>query len=111
MLNELPSLVSVDLTVPALVDVQSMRRSELSMRLQLLLPATASAVPVLERGKETSLSRKGKLVCSRYSQPNTRTTSKFEARSQKTVDGDEVYGAGSEIICGFEKTSKNALWQ
>ena len=31
-----------------------------------------------ERGKETSLSRKGKLDC-RYSQPNTRTTSKFEA--------------------------------
>ena len=78
MRNELHALVSVDLTVPALVDVQSMRRSELSMRLQLLMPATASAVPVLERGKETSLSRKGKLVC-RCSQPNARTTSKFEA--------------------------------
>ena len=77
-MNELQALVSDDLTVPALVDVQSMRRSELSMRLQLLQPATASAVPVLERRKETSLSRKGKLVC-RYSQPNTRTTSKFEA--------------------------------
>ena len=63
MLNELQALVSVDLTVPALMDVQSMRRSELSMRLQLLLPATTSAVPVLERGKETSLSRKGELVC------------------------------------------------
>jgi len=78
VLNELQELVSVDLTVPALMDVQSMRRGELSMRLQLLMPATASAVPVLERGKETSLSRKGKLV-SKYSQPNTRTTSKFEA--------------------------------
>jgi len=76
--NELHVLVSVDLTVPALIDVQSMRRGELSMRLQLLLPVTASAVPALERGKETSLSRKGKLVC-RYSLPNARTTSKFEA--------------------------------
>ena len=78
MRNELHALVSVDLTVPALMDVQSMRRGELSMRLKLLMPATASAVPVFERGNETSLSRKGKLVC-RYSQPNTRTTSKFEA--------------------------------
>ena len=60
MRNELHALVSVDLTVPALVDVQSMRRSEPSMRLQLLMPATASAVPVLERGEETSFSRKGK---------------------------------------------------
>ena len=78
MQNELNVLVSNDLTVPALMDVQSMRRGELSMSLQLLLPTTASAVPALERGKETSLSRKGKLVC-RYSQPNARTTSKFEA--------------------------------
>jgi len=77
--NELNVLVSVDLTVPALMDVQSMRRGELIMRLQLLLSATALAVPALERGKETSLSRKGKLVC-RYSQPNAMTTSKFEAR-------------------------------
>ena len=45
---------------------------------QGLLPATASAVPVLERGKKTSLSRKGKLIC-RYFQPNIRTTSKLEA--------------------------------
>ena len=78
MQNELNVLVFNDLTVPALMDVQSMRRGELSMRLQLLLPATASAVPVLEKGKETSLSRKGKLVC-RYSQPNAKTTSKFES--------------------------------
>ena len=78
MQNELEILVSVDMTVPGLMDVQSMRRGELSMRLQLLLPVTASAVPALERGKETSLSRKGKLVC-RYSQLNTKTTSKFEA--------------------------------
>jgi len=30
---------------------------------------------------------------------------------QNTVDGEEdrVYGAGSEIICGFEKMSKSAL--
>ena len=63
MQNELHVLVSVAMTVPALMDVQSMRRSELTMRLQLLLPATATAVPALERGKETSLSRKGKLVC------------------------------------------------
>jgi hypothetical protein len=35
-------------------------------------------VPVLERGKKTSLSRKGKLIC-RYFQPNIRTTSKLEA--------------------------------
>jgi len=76
--NELHVLVSVDLTVPALMDVQFMRRGELSMRLQLLLPATASAVPAFERGKETSLSRKGELVCM-YSQPDARTTSKFEA--------------------------------
>ena len=78
MQNELHVLVSVDLTVLALIDVQSIRRDELSMRLQLLLPTTASAVTALERGKKTSLSRKGKLVCG-YSQPNTRTTSKFEA--------------------------------
>jgi len=61
--NELHVLVSVALTVPALMDVQSMRRGELNMRLKLLLPATASAVPALERGKEISLSRKGKFVC------------------------------------------------
>ena len=32
---------------------------------------------------------------------------------QNTVDGEEdrIYGAGSEIICGFEKTSKSALSQ
>ena len=59
MRNELHALVSVDLTVPALMDVQSMRRSELSMRLQLLLPATASAVPALERGKETFAPEEG----------------------------------------------------
>jgi len=60
--NELNVLVSNDLTVPALMDVQSMRRGELSMRLQLLLPATASAVMALEREKVTSHSRKGELV-------------------------------------------------
>ena len=32
---------------------------------------------------------------------------------RNTVDGEEdrIYGAGSEIICGFEKTSKSALSQ
>ena len=35
MRNELHALVSVDLTVPALMGVESMRRGELSMRFQL----------------------------------------------------------------------------
>ena len=66
MQNELHVLVSVDLTVPALMDVQSMRRGELSMRLQLLLLATAYEAPALTAGDRVggagSRERKGNLV-------------------------------------------------
>ena len=49
MQNELEVLVSVDMPVLAIMDVESMRKSELSMRLTLFLPATATAVPALVR--------------------------------------------------------------
>ena len=65
MLNELHALVSVDLTVPSLMDVQSMRRGELSMRLQLLLLATAYEAPALTAGDRVggagSRERKGNI--------------------------------------------------
>ena len=34
-----------------------------------------------------------------------------EGRNTVDWEEDRVYGAGSEIICGFEKTSKSALWR
>jgi hypothetical protein len=42
MRNELGVMVSVDMTVPALTDVESKRKSERSMWLTLWLPATAT---------------------------------------------------------------------
>ena len=54
MRNELGVMVSVDMTVPALTDVESKRKSERSMWLTLWLPATAT-VCWLSSGKNLDL--------------------------------------------------------
>ena len=72
MQNELHVLVSVDLTVPALMDVQSMRKVERILELALFLPFT---VMVGRLSRDLAL-EEGELVC-RYFRLDRRMTSMF----------------------------------
>ena len=56
--NELEVLILVNVTSPALMELESMRSGERSVKLVPWLPVAVTAVSALERGVETSISRR-----------------------------------------------------